>query len=226
MTQFELVIFDCDGVLVDSEHITTHVFATALNEIGLNVTAAELYGHFYGRSTAQCLEHVTHMLGKPLPETFVPSLRQRAAAALWAEVTPVPGVAEALARIQIPICVASSGDLEKVHLTLGKTGLLSRFGPNIFTAADVSKPKPAPDIFLLAAHQNGVEPHTCAVVEDSPVGVRAGVAAGMVVFGFAARTPAHLLKEAGAHVIVSDIAQLPHLLASSETKPQSSFFLF
>lgn len=214
MRQFKLVIFDCDGVLVDSEHITTRVLATLLNEMGLNLSAAALYDHFHGRSMSQCLALITGRLEKPLPETFIPTLRQRAAVALWAEVTPIQGVTRALARIPIPVCVASSGEYEKVQLTLGKTGLLSRFGSNIFTVADVENPKPAPDIYLYAARQNGVEPGKCAVIEDSTAGVQAGVAAGMVVYGFAAHTPEQQLREAGAHIIFSDMSQLPHLLRS------------
>lgn len=221
MTPFELVIFDCDGVLVDSEPITTRVLADMLHELGLNLSADALYGLFHGRSMAQCLDLVTQMLGEPLPATFVPTLRQRAAAALWAEVTPIPGIREALAAIQIPICVASSGEREKVQLTLGKTGMLARFGGNIFSADDVTRPKPAPDIYLLAARQNGVDPRACAVVEDSPAGVRAGVAAGMVVFGFAAHTPAAQLNEAGAHVIFREMAQLPGLLDTANRPPGS-----
>lgn len=215
MRQFDLVIFDCDGVLVDSEPITTRVFAALLAEIGMNVAVTDLYADLQGRSLAQCLVLITERLGKPLPATFVPTLRQRAAAALWAEVTPMAGVAEALARIHLPVCVASSGEHAKIRLTLDRTGLLARFGTNIFSGADVAKPKPAPDLYLYAARHNRVDPHACAVIEDSPTGVYAGVAAGMVVFGFAAHTPVRTLREAGAHVLFADMAQLPDLLVSS-----------
>jgi HAD superfamily hydrolase (TIGR01509 family) len=214
MTPFELVIFDCDGVLVDSEGITTRVLAAMLNEMGLDVSAEALYDSFYGRSTAQCLALIAGMLAKPLPETFIPALRKRAAAALWAEVTPIAGVADVLARLQIPFCVASSGDYEKMRLTLGRTGLLSWFGSNIFSVVDVERPKPAPDIYLHAACQNGVDPLVCAVIEDSPTGVQAGVAAGMTVFGFAAQAQGPQLYAAGAHAIFTDMTQLLNLLGS------------
>ncbi|MBX3061197.1 MAG: HAD family phosphatase [Anaerolineae bacterium] len=214
MKPFELVIFDCDGVLVDSEPITTGVMAAMLQEMGVPIIADELYDRVHGRSLAQCLAVLTDLLGKPLPENFVLTLRQRAAAALWAEVKPIPGVAEALAHLPIPVTVASSGEREKMLLTLGRAGLLPRFGNNIYSTADVSHAKPAPDIYLHAARQNGVAPHTCAVVEDSPAGVQAGVAAGMTVFGYAAATPAQQLKEAGAHVVFADMAELPALLVS------------
>jgi len=222
MSPFALVIFDCDGVLVDSEPITARVLAAMLTEIGVNVAATDLYTDLQGRSLAQWLALITDQLGKPLPATFVPTLRQRAAAALWAEVTPITGVAEALARIQIPVCVASSGEHAKIRLTLGKTGLLARFGANIFSGVDVAKPKPAPDLYRYVAQQKGVAPYACAVIEDSPVGVQAGVAAGMVVFGFAAATPAPALRAAGAHLIFSDMTHLPDLLVSASVLARRS----
>lgn len=217
MTQFELIIFDCDGVLVDTEAITTSVIVAMLNELGSPITFPELYHSLHGRSMSQALTLIAELLGKPLPEMFVPTLRRRAAAALSAGVTPIVGVVDALASIHRPVCVASSGDSAKIQLTLGKTGLLSHFGANIFSADDVEHPKPAPDIYLHAAQQNGVEPRCCAVIEDSPIGVQAGVAAGMTVFGFAAQTPAQQLRDAGAHVIFTDMAQLPDLLLSPRT---------
>ncbi|MEM7113773.1 MAG: HAD family hydrolase [Chloroflexota bacterium] len=213
---FELVIFDCDGVLVDSEPITNRIFAEMLSELGVQLTTAVMRELFIGRSLAQCLQQVETLLGEPIPTTFVPTLRQRAGAVLLAELQAIEGIHAALDAIHLPICVASSGDREKMQLTLGKTGLLSRFSPNnIFSADDVAHAKPAPDLFLLAAQQNGVAPAACAVIEDSPSGVRAGVAAGMTVFGFAAHTPASELRREGAHLIFSEMAQLPNLLTSS-----------
>jgi HAD superfamily hydrolase (TIGR01509 family) len=182
--------------------------------MGLDVSAEKLYDSFHGRSLAQWLALIADMSAKPLPETFVPALKERAAAALSAEVAPIAGIADVLARLQIPFCVASSGDYEKMMLTLGKTGLLPWFGANIFSIADVEKPKPAPDIYLHAARQMGVDPRACVVIEDSPTGVQAGVAAGMTVFGFAAQTPVERLAKAGAHTIFTDMTQLPELLAS------------
>jgi HAD superfamily hydrolase (TIGR01509 family) len=218
MRQFELVIFDCDGVLVDSEPITSRVFSAMLNDLGLSLTPADLFEQFIGRSLAQCLDYITGLLGRPLPADFVPELRRRAAAALQAEVTAVLGITQALNALTIPYCVASSGEPEKVRLTLGQTGLLPRFEQQIFSATDVANPKPAPDLFLLAARRNGVEPGACAVVEDSPVGVQAGVAAGMYVFGFAAHTPAARLREAGAHAIFTNMACLPYLLTIEKVR--------
>ncbi|MGK7889495.1 MAG: HAD family hydrolase [Leptolyngbyaceae cyanobacterium] len=210
---FELVIFDCDGVLVDSEQITNRVFCKMLNDLGLEVTLEDMFERFVGHSTAQCIEILTELLGAPPPEDFVPTLRHRIAEALEAGVEPVAGVVGVLDRLTIPYCVASSGEPAKMRLTLGKTGLLSRFEGKIFSVAEVNNPKPAPDVFLHAAAQMGVDPKACAVIEDTPTGVKAGVAAGMYVYGVAACTPEHRLKTAGAHEIFSNMEILPQLFA-------------
>lgn len=213
MTEFELIIFDCDGVLVDSERITNRVFCQMLNNLGVEFTLNDMFERFVGRSMAQCVEMITDELGAPPPDTFVPELRRRAAAALEAEVEAVEGIEDALENIDIPACVASSGEHEKIRLTLGKTGLLSRFEGRIFSAVDVNRPKPAPDVFLYAASAMGVKPELCAVVEDTPTGVEAAVAAGMYVYGFSENTPEHRLREAGAHEVFSGMANFAKLLA-------------
>jgi HAD superfamily hydrolase (TIGR01509 family) len=194
MSTFDLVIFDCDGVLVDSERITNQVFCAMLNELGLSVSLQDMFERFVGLSMPQCVALITEMRGKPPPPVFVEELQQRAASALKEQITAIPGVAEVLAELSIPCCVASSGSHEKIRLTLGATGLLKHFENRIFSVVDAEKPKPAPDVFLLAARQLGVSPSGCAVVEDTPVGVHAAVAAGMYTFGFASNTPAHRLK--------------------------------
>jgi HAD superfamily hydrolase (TIGR01509 family) len=212
MNDLELVIFDCDGVLVDSERIANQVFCVMLNDLGLPLSLQDMFERFVGLSMNQCVELITDLHGRAPPSTFVDELRQRIASALRDQVRPIPGIEATLAALSIPCCVASSGDHEKIKLTLGATGLLSRFEGKIFSVVDVAKPKPAPDVFLFAARQFGVSPSACAVIEDTPTGVRAAVAAGMRVFGFAANTPAHRLIEAGAHCVFSDMMQLPELL--------------
>jgi HAD superfamily hydrolase (TIGR01509 family) len=212
MSRFELVIFDCDGVLVDSERITNQIFCAMLNELGLSVTLDDMFERFVGHSMPQCIALITEMHGAPPPDTFVPELRLRAAKALKQLIRPIPGVAEALEGLSLPYCVASSGEHEKIRLTLGATGLLKHFEDRIFSVVDVERPKPAPDVFLLAARRLGAEPSRCAVVEDTPTGVQAGVAAGMHVLGFSANTPEHRLKEAGAHEVFSEMRLLPQLL--------------
>ena len=209
---FQLVIFDCDGVLVDSERITNTVFCTMLNELGLSVSLQDMFEKFVGLSMPQCVALITELLGRAPPEDFLPALKRRVGAALQAEVEPIEGVTDVLEALRIPCCVASSGDHAKIRLTLGATGLLKNFENRIFSVADVARPKPAPDVFLHAARTLGVEPSACVVVEDTPTGVRAGIAAGMRVFGFAASTPQHRLEEAGAHRVFSEMRQLSGLL--------------
>jgi HAD superfamily hydrolase (TIGR01509 family) len=212
MKAFSLVIFDCDGVLVDSERITNEVFCSMLNELGLRVSLQDMFERFVGLSMPQCIGLITEMRGKPPPSEFAAELQQRSARALKEQITPIPGVAEMLAELRIPHCVASSGDHAKIRLTLSATGLLKHFENKIFSVADAEKPKPAPDVFLLAARRFGVQPAGCAVVEDTPIGVRAAIAAGMRAFGFAANTPAHRLREAGAHVVFSEMRELLSLI--------------
>ena len=212
MRDLALVIFDCDGVLVDSEPISNRVFCSMLNELGLTVTLEDMFTHFVGRSMPQCIERVTSMLGTAPPAGFVEDLEVRTEAALRGQVKPIAGVPEILDELRVPFCVASSGSHRKIRLTLGASGLLDRFTGRIYSVADVANPKPAPDIFLHAACQMGADPARCVVVEDTPTGVRAGVAAGMRVFGFSAHTPAQRLTQAGAHAVFEEMRLLPQML--------------
>ena len=214
MQRIELVIFDCDGVLVDSERVTNRVFAEMLNELGLSVTLDDMFARFVGHSMTQCLELIADMLGHSPPANFLEDYRTRTRAALEVDLLATPGVEEALDRIRLPYCVASSGDHEKMRTTLGITGLWPRFKGRLFSVTEVPRGKPFPDVFLFAASRLGINPSACAVVEDTPVGVIAGVAAGMRVFGYAALTPAHRLLEAGAQITFKHMRELPALLYS------------
>lgn len=214
MTRFELVIFDCDGVLVDSELIANRIFADMLGELGLSVTLDDMFERFVGRSMADCLALVREMLGRDVPDGFVVELQERTARAFAENLRPVPGIHAALDALTCPTCVASSGDHAKIRMTLALTGLLERFEGRIFSATEVANGKPAPDLFLFAAERMGVPPSRVAVVEDTPTGVTAGIAAGMTVFGYAGRTPAARLREAGAAVVFADMHELPALLAA------------
>jgi HAD superfamily hydrolase (TIGR01509 family) len=207
-----LVIFDCDGVLVDSEMITNRVFAQMLNEVGLAMTLEDMFERFVGRSMPQCLAIVTELLGRPVPEEFVQQFHRRAAEALQSELKAVPDIEAVLAAITVPFCVASSGTHEKMQTTLGITGLLPQFRGKMYSVTEVARSKPFPDVFLYAASQHGVAPSACAVIEDTPTGVTAGVAAGMTVFGYCALTPRHRLIEAGAHHTFERMRDLPGLL--------------
>ncbi|NUP14121.1 MAG: HAD family hydrolase [Polyangiaceae bacterium] len=212
MRPFELVIFDCDGVLVDSERITNLVFAELLAELGLHFTLDDMFEHFVGLSMPQCLEKIHGYLGRPPPDDFVSRYVVRRDEALKARLTPIPGIEAALDALSLPFCVASSGAHEKMRLTLGLTGLWRRFEGRIFSTADVAKPKPAPDVFLYAARTLGAPPAACVVIEDSPTGVSAAVAAGMTVLGYSALMPAARLKAAGAHHCFDAMLALPGLI--------------
>jgi HAD superfamily hydrolase (TIGR01509 family) len=213
--KFELVIFDCDGVLVDSEMITNRIFAGMLNELGIPMSVEDMFERFVGRSMPQCLEIITGLLGRPVPDGFVEDYYARSRAALKDEVKAVPDIETVLATVNLPFCVASSGTHEKMRTTLGVTGLLPQFRGKIYSVTEVARSKPFPDVYLHAASQQNVEPGACAVIEDTPTGVRAGVAAGMTVFGYCALTPRHRLVEAGAHYTFERMRDLPGLLASA-----------
>ena len=210
--RFGLVIFDCDGVLVDSELITNRVFAGMLNELGIAVTLDDMFERFVGRSMPQCLEIITKMLGCPVPQHFVEEYQTRSTTALRSQLKAVPDIETVLAAMRVPYCVASSGTHEKMQTTLGLTGLLPQFRGKMYSVTEVARSKPFPDVFLYAARRQGIAPADCAVIEDTPTGVRAGVAAGMTVFGYCALTPKQRLIEAGAHHTFERMRELPGLI--------------
>jgi HAD superfamily hydrolase (TIGR01509 family) len=211
---FELVVFDCDGVLVDSERIAVRVEAELLGELGWPLTQAEIVERFMGRSDQFMDEAIEAQLGDRLPADWRDQLQRRYRAAYAADLAPVDGVLEALDRLSTPACVASSGSHDKLRFTLGQTGLYERFEGRIFSGYEVANAKPAPDLFLHAAERMGVDPAASAVVEDSRYGVLAARAAGMRAFGYAGGlTPAQRLEGHGTTVF-HDMRQLPGLLAA------------
>jgi len=175
-----IVIFDCDGVLVDSEPVANRVFADALHELGFDMTFEDVCREFTGLSMSRCVALIEKRMGRPLPREFVDDVQRRTFDGFRRDLQPVAGVVDALDRIDLPACVASSGELEKMRLTLGITGLLPRFEGKLFSAEQVARGKPAPDLFLFAARQMGLPPADCTVVEDSVPGVLAARAAGML----------------------------------------------
>ncbi len=218
-TRFDCVIFDCDGVLVDSEPIVNRVLNEMLNELGIAISLEDSTKMFLGRAVREELDNIERMRGAPLPENWLSHWLVRRNQVLEAEVQSVPYVREAVSAIAatgMPVCVASGADRIKVKLQLTRTGLVELFQQDerehIFSATEVERSKPAPDVYLLAARTMGVAPSRCAVVEDSPAGITAGVAAGMTVFGYAARNDAAMLREAGAHHLFTDMRELPELL--------------
>jgi HAD superfamily hydrolase (TIGR01509 family) len=211
----ELVIFDCDGVLVDSEPTSNRVLASAISEAGLSITAAEVGESFEAMRLADIAAAVERQLGKPLPEDWIASFEQRRAAEFQKGLDPIPGIAEALARIITAgtrICVASQARREKTELTLDLTGLLEHFEPSaLFSSTMVARGKPDPDLFLHAAQAMGAAPASCVVVEDAVPGARAGRLAGMPVLGYAPDGKGERLAHEGA-VVFDSMEELPALL--------------
>ena len=173
-----LVIFDCDGVLVDTERIAVRIDVAVLTELGWPMSEAEVVERFMGKSDAERTRLIEAHTGRKLPESWEAPFRHLYREAFAAELEPVPGILEALDAITLATCVASSGTHEKIRFTLGLTGLYDRFAGRIFSVDDVRRGKPAPDLFLHAASRMGAAPEQCAVVEDSPYGLQAARAAG------------------------------------------------
>ncbi len=208
----ELVIFDCDGVLVDSERLSVRVDVVMLRELGWPMSEAEVIERFVGRSDRDTRAAIEAHLGRALPEKWDEPFKPLYEALFAAELTPVDGVLEALDRITLPSCVASSGTHEYLRSMLELAGLYGRFAGRIFSADDVARGKPAPDVFLHAAARMSVDPTRCAAVEDSRAGVQAARAAGMRVLAYAGGvTPAELLEGPNT-VVLQDMRELPSLL--------------
>jgi HAD superfamily hydrolase (TIGR01509 family) len=212
--QPELVIFDCDGVLVDSERIAIHVDADVLAEAGLHLSEQEIIDRFVGRSPAVMRETIERHQGRPVPGDWLQRSRARYTEAFARELQPIDGIEEALDGIDTATCVASSSAPEELAYKLELTGLYERFAGRIYSAVEVPNGKPAPDLFLHAARQMGVDAQACAVVEDSQYGVQAARAAGMCAFGYTGSvTPPHML-EGPSTTIFGDMRELPRLLQS------------
>jgi HAD superfamily hydrolase (TIGR01509 family) len=210
-----LVIFDCDGVLVDTERIAVRIDVAVLAELGWKMSEAEVIERFMGKSDDAMTREIEAHTGRKLPESWEAPFRHLYREAFAAELQPVPGVVEALDAITLPTCVASSGTHEKIRYTLGLTGLYDRFAGRIFSVDDVRRGKPAPDLFLHAASRMGAAPERCAVVEDSPYGVQAARAAGMRAFGYAGGLIPRRALEGPNTVLFDDMRDLPRLLAGS-----------
>jgi HAD superfamily hydrolase (TIGR01509 family) len=211
MPRFDLVIFDNDGVLVDSEPVANRVLSALLTEYGLPCTPEESIATFMGHSMAQVRTMVEARLGRPVPAELEARYFEQVFAEFERSLQPIPGIVDALRSIEPAVCVASSGTHERIRLTLGTTGLWDRFGGRVFSAQDVSRGKPAPDLFLHAARALGADPRRCAVVEDSPAGITAANDAGMTSFAFARLVPAERLRHATGAVF-ADMRRLPALL--------------
>ncbi|MER5951308.1 HAD family hydrolase [Streptomyces sp. NPDC001904] len=212
--RYELVIFDNDGVLVDSEPLSNTLLAGYLTELGHPTSYEDSLRDYMGAALHRVHDLVLERSGERLPADFDDVFHARVFAAFERELQPVPGVVEVLEKLVaegVPYCVASSGSHERIRVGHRTTGLDRWFGQGrVFSSEDVGRGKPAPDLFLYAAERMGVAPEKCVVIEDSPLGVQAAVAAGMDVYGFTAMTPAERLKDADG--LFGDMRELAGLL--------------
>lgn len=180
----QLVIFDCDGVLVDSEHLASVALVECLSEHNISMTAEEADVRFIGKRLAECLKDIERIHNRQLPVTFEAQYRQRMSDYFEAKLQAVPGVEDAIKKIAYPKCVASNGPREKIIKNLEITKLLQYFGDNIFSAYTINKWKPEPDLFLHACKTMGFEPHQALVVEDSAIGIQGALAGGFKVLAY------------------------------------------
>ena len=217
-----LVIFDCDGVLVDSEPLAMRVLLQTISEAGAKIDTAEAHDAFLGRSLTSVCEVLRRDHRIHIDAPALERMRRRLYATIRRELRPIPGITEALINLGRPLCVASSSQLERIVLALEVTGLAPFFNGSVFSASMVARGKPAPDLFLLAAREMQVAPADCIVVEDSPAGITAALDAGMGVFGFTggshAQSASHRqrLEALGPRLVFGDMRELPDLVRDLE----------
>jgi HAD superfamily hydrolase (TIGR01509 family) len=214
-----LIVFDCDGVLIDSEIVVCRIAAEELTRIGYPMTTEQVIERFAGRPDREMRAEIESDWGKPLPADYTSRINELVEQAYHHELRVISGVVDVLDALDVPVCVASSSFPEKLRLGLEVVGLYERFAPNIISATFVAHGKPEPDVFIFAAGWMKVPPKNCVVIEDSTAGVRAGRRAGMRVFGFTGG--AHCgagyrerLMEAGAELVFKDMTELPSLIAA------------
>ncbi|WP_277380709.1 HAD family hydrolase [Stenotrophomonas maltophilia] len=219
---FDAVLFDCDGVLVDSEPLVARVLSEMLSARGWLLTPAQAGEVFLGKSVAGLAGLIEERTGKPFTAEWLEEFRQQRNRALERDLTAIAGAPEAVRAIHAAtggrIACASGADLHKVELQLRKVGLFDAFEGHVFSGQDMPRSKPHPDVYLAAAASLGVEPQRCAVIEDTVTGAAAGVAAGAIVFGFSEGGPHHstpeALRAAGVHRVFARMDELPALLAA------------
>ncbi|MBI2332259.1 MAG: HAD family hydrolase [Chloroflexi bacterium] len=214
---FDLAIFDCDGVLVDSEPLANRVFVQIVHEHGFEVDEATYLKKFSGITLPDRINTTAQELNWQPPQDFLNIFNDRLAVLTEQELQPVRGIHELVESLSVPLCVASNGTREEITMRLRLSKLAPFFGDAIFSGLEVSNPKPAPDVYLAAAQSFGIPPSRCIVIEDSIPGVTAGIRAGMRVYGHAAFTPAAKLKEAGAIPFASMI-ELKDVLMREHSK--------
>lgn len=220
----ELVIFDCDGVLVDSEPLSIDVLVRVLRSAGVEMDAEEAIERFLGKSLMTMTRILHDEFGLKVDERFLEEMRHDLYQRFETELQPIAGISGVLDRLDIRHCVASSSQMERIRLSLTITGLIDRLEPHLFSATMVTNGKPAPDLFLHAADAMHVAPEKCIVIEDSPAGIVAAKAAGMRVFAFTgashARTERHLgaIRALEPDAVFDDMRELLHLVAKEQNR--------
>lgn len=209
--EVKCIIFDCDGVLVDTEKIGNGILLEMASEHGFEMKIEDAYRDFNGRNLKECFQHIETAIDKKLPDNFESEYRERSFEAFKTQVRPMEGVVDFIENLNIPYCVASSGPVEKIRLNLEVSGLLEKFEGKIFSSYEIKSWKPDPGIFLFAAKEMGFEVEDCIVIEDSKAGVKAGVSGGFKVYGFANGFNNADLAEEGA-ILFKTYEELEELL--------------
>ena len=212
--KYKCIIFDCDGILVDSEEISNSILAQMVRDLGFELDASYALKYFTGRSLKSNFDHIESIIEQRLPPTFEQEYRTKTFAAFKSDLKPIKGIREVLDQITLPFCVASSGPKNKIVLNLTTTKLIDYFEGNIFSAYEINKWKPDPDIFEYAARKMGFRPYECAVVEDSMAGIQAGISGGFDVFAFSKPKDNDAFEEVGA-ITFSDMSSLLPLMHQS-----------
>ncbi|TXE07305.1 HAD family hydrolase [Gelidibacter salicanalis] len=211
MSKYKCVIFDCDGVLVDSEAIANQVMVEMANMLGAKIDLDYALKNFKGASIQRCQEQIAELVAERLPDNFIPNFRVRSFEAFKNNIKPVDGITKVLEQLQLPFCVASSGPENKIRLNLELTGLLPHFDNNIFSCFTIKRWKPDPGVFLWAADTMGFQPEDCLIIEDSLIGVTAAINGGFDVFGYTA-LDVHNELEGRATATFNDMSQLLNMI--------------
>jgi HAD superfamily hydrolase (TIGR01509 family) len=214
-SSFNLVIFDCDGVLVESEALANQVYVQMLGDYGFRVDTEAYLREFSGVALPKRLEATSKKLNWTPPADFIPIFHERLSTLSEKELKVVPGIHELIKSLTVPFCVASNGSRAEIVLRLRIAGLTAHFGNAIFSAMEVPHPKPAPDVFLAAAKAFNIAPARCIVIEDSVLGVTAAIRAGMKAYGHAAITSGEALRQAGATPF-ANMPELQKILSNTE----------
>ena len=222
MNTIEAVVLDCDDVLVDSERINNEVFVELATRAGLPTTFQASGERYMGRSTGECVAEIEFVLGRRVGFDFASEYERQVLERQQHRLTAIPGVHDLLGQLTaagVPICVASSGTPSEIAGRLATTGLDHYFGSHCYSASHVARGKPAPDLFLLAAHKIGVGPNKCALIEADRYGIQGGRAAGMHVIGYASLGSPHALRIAGADHVIATLVDAPRVLGVAAGVP-------